>query len=849
MKKNWIHVAGSFLSVLLFALALIILHQKLRAYHLHDIRLQMKQISGLSFWLAVLITCLDYWILTGYDVLALRYVNVPLEYRKTAFASFLGYVFGHNATVIGGSTARYRVYSEMGLSADIIARLILFTSTTFWLGFLTAGGIAFLLAPVALPSAFRLPFGSVRPVGVCFVLVVLGYWVLTAVRTKPLRIRQWELPIPTIRVSTPQILIASVEWLLAPGVLYLLLPKIAELSYARFVGFFLLAQLGGLVSSVPGGLGVFESVMLLFLSPLAPASAVFGSLLLYRLVYYLLPFGLGSFLLLSHEILAEKEWLRKWGRTLAQWSSVLIPYFLAFGCMIAGGLLLFSGAIPAEHERMSWLRSFLPLPAVEISHFLGSVAGAGLLILGRGLVRRLDAAYYLSLLLLAFGILFSLLKGFDYEEAVILSLMLIVFVPCRKKFYRKASLLTERFTAGWIILVILIISCSIWLGLFAYKHVDYSGELWWHFAFEADAPRFLRATSGAAILLLLFGMVRLLVPRSPLSPEVVSEVSEEIETILRASDRTYSNLVWLQDKELLFNRPRNAFLMYAPQGRSRITMGDPIGPESQWEELVWAFRELCHGQACWPVFYQVSHAHLEVYLELGMSFMKLGEEARVDLASFHLEGGERRDLRYTVNKLTKENCRFSILPPTEVAGVMEELKTVSEAWLREKNTREKRFSIGWFKPDYLMRFPIAVIRQEGRLIAFANVWETAGKEELSVDLMRHLPEAPNGVMDYLFTEMMLWGHQQGYGWFNLGMAPLSGIEDRALAPLRSRAGAFMFRYGEHFYNFQGLRRYKEKFLPVWEPKYLACPGGFMLPVILTNLTTLISGGLKGILTR
>jgi phosphatidylglycerol lysyltransferase len=104
-------------------------------------------------------------------------------------------------------------------------------------------------------------------------------------------------------------------------------------------------------------------------------------------------------------------------------------------------------------------------------------------------------------------------------------------------------------------------------------------------------------------------------------------------------------------------------------------------------------------------------------------------------------------------------------------------------------------------------------------------------------------------MEYLFIQLMVWGQQKGYRWFNLGMAPLSGLEDRALAPLWNRLGALVFRHGEHFYNFQGLRQYKGKFNPEWTPKYLASPGGLALPRILTNVATLISGGLKGVLGK
>ncbi|TFH38697.1 MAG: DUF2156 domain-containing protein, partial [Chrysiogenales bacterium] len=174
---------------------------------------------------------------------------------------------------------------------------------------------------------------------------------------------------------------------------------------------------------------------------------------------------------------------------------------------------------------------------------------------------------------------------------------------------------------------------------------------------------------------------------------------------------------------------------------------------------------------------------------------------------------------------------------------------ISDAWLVEKNTREKGFSLGFFQEAYLCRFPVSVAKKDGKIVAFANLWEGAQKEELSIDLMRFTPEAPEGIMEYLFIEILLWGKAQGYRWFSLGMAPLSGLEARDLAPLWNRMGAFIFQYGEPFYNFQGLWRYKEKFDPEWRPKYLASQGGLALPRIFTNLASLISGGLTGVISK
>ena len=289
--------------------------------------------------------------------------------------------------------------------------------------------------------------------------------------------------------------------------------------------------------------------------------------------------------------------------------------------------------------------------------------------------------------------------------------------------------------------------------------------------------------------------------------------------------------------------------MYAIEGRSWVTMGDPVGPQQDWDDLLWRFRELCDEYDGWPVFYQIDQDNLQLYLQFGMKFLKLGEEARVDLSGFSLEGSEHRKLRYTHNKLMKEGYTFEVVAVDSVDAIMATLKEISDGWLELKKTREKRFSMGRFEPEYIRQMPVAVVKANSKPVAFANIWQVAEKYEISIDLMRHLPTAEGGIMDYLFTELMLWGNKEGYKWFNMGMAPLSGMQQGVLSPLWERTGAFLFRYGEHFYNFQGLRQYKEKFGPVWQPKYLAARGGLTLPRVLANVASLISGGTKGIVAK
>jgi phosphatidylglycerol lysyltransferase len=285
--------------------------------------------------------------------------------------------------------------------------------------------------------------------------------------------------------------------------------------------------------------------------------------------------------------------------------------------------------------------------------------------------------------------------------------------------------------------------------------------------------------------------------------------------------------------------------MYGVEGRSWVSMGDPVGPADQGSELVWTFRELCDRYAGWPVFYDIESDYLSTYLDLGLTLVKIGEEAYVSLDTFKLEGNTFKNLRHSHDRAVRAGCTFEVIPPEAVRDAVPDLKVVSDAWLLEKNTREKTFSLGYFDADYLCNYPIAVVRYEGRIVAFANMWLGGQKAELSVDLMRYIADAPEHLMDFLFAEMMLWGRQNGYRRFDLGQAPLSGLVSRDFAPLWNRLGAMIYRHGGQFYNFQGLHKFKEKFNPHWEPRYIACPGGMKLPRILTNLLAINSGGLTG----
>ncbi len=840
------------LGLLLFIAALAVVHTQLAAVRYQDVIRDLKSIPVLFLMVACLVTLLNYLVLTGYDTLAFLYIRRPLHYARIAFASFIGYAFSNNfgLSMIAGSSVRYRLYSAWGLSTLDITQVIAFYNFSFLLGLFFLSGCVFCFEAVPLPAAFQgWGIHTARPFGILLLAVVLLYIVTLILRKKAIRIFKWTISLPWPSLALSQIAVSALDWLLAAGVLYILVLSAGGISFAAFLGIFLAAQMIGLVSQVPGGLGVFEGMVLTLLPGTVPRSQAFAILVAYRMIYYLLPLLIATLFLGLYEFFVHRHRIRKGVVLLGRWLPRIIPNVQVFITFVAGAILIFSGATPAIGTRLVLLKGFLPLPVIEASHFLGSIAGMALLILAYGLQRRLNGAYFLSVLTLASGIVFSVLKGLDFEEAFVLGLMLAAILPARKYFYRKTSLLNEPLTGDWTIAILWVLGASVWLGLFAYKHVNYSHDLWWRFEADAEAPRFLRASVGAIAVLLLFCLNRLIRPAQP-APRLPSDGDLiRVRSILAESVSTNANIVFLGDKEVLLSENGKAFMMYGIQHRSWVACGDPVGPQEEARELLWRFREMADRYAARTVFYDVGQKYLPLYLDLGLTLLKTGEEAFVPLANFSLEGNHAKYFRYICHRFQKEGYSFEVVPREKVPELIPALQKVSDAWLADKKTREKGFSLGVFSPPYLEHFPVALVRKEGGIVAFANLWPGGTKEELSVDLMRYDFQGPGSVMDYLFVQLFLWGRAQGYAWFNMGVAPLSGLDRHRLSPAWNKISSFLFQYGENLYNFQGLRQYKEKFSPVWKPKFLASPGGVVLPAVLTDIATLISGGLKGLVAK
>ncbi|HSB96892.1 MAG TPA: bifunctional lysylphosphatidylglycerol flippase/synthetase MprF, partial [Spongiibacteraceae bacterium] len=709
--------------------------------------------------------------------------------------------------------------------------------------------LALLMLPVGVVATDKFAPSTLVLFGTLAVALQITWWGAVALLRRPLSVKGFSLQLPSPWLALRQLLIGMADLTVASLVLFLPLSQQLDISYPAFLLLFLLAQLTGLASQVPGGIGVFEGSFLFLMPDHYASSQVLAALLVYRVIYYFVPLLLGGLVLLGYELRHNILLQSRPARTLYNLVQGSVPQIFSILLLLAGALLLFSGATPGDIERIHWLRFFLPLPLLEFSHLVGSIAGLALLFLARAVLNRIDAAYFASIIVLSVGIIASLTKGLDYEEAIILGIMLLAFAPTKRHFYRKSALLQLDLSNAWLSIIGVIVLVSIWVGFLSYQQVDYSHDLWWRFSFHGDASRFLRSLFALGAVIAVFCIYRLMthIPATLTLPDAAE--LERATAIVRNARDTTAHLALLGDKYFMWSDSGNSFLMFDITRKFWIVMGDPLGAAEEHADLVWKLRELADRHGARVAFYQVGTQDLPLYLDLGLALSKLGEEAKVDLTDFSLSGKRRANLRHSFNKVERDGAVFEVVLASAIEPVLDELQRVSASWMANKTGREKRFSLGFFSRDYLSRGNVAVVKMQGRIVAFANLWELDNKNELSIDLMRYDLAAPSGVMEYLTLSIMLWGREQGYSWFNLGMAPLSGMEQHPLAPLWHKIGNRIFRFGQEFYNFEGLHRYKDKFDPVWQPRYLAAPAGLSMASVLLAVTTLISGGIKGIFAK
>jgi len=740
-----------------------------------------------------------------------------------------------------GGAIRFKAYTSRGVSLGAVAKLMATAWAAFFAGLWTIIGVVMVVNSTGFAGILSIPSTYVMLTGAALLTLIFAYFKWTWQQERSLGIGAIKIELPEARIGVSLTLITVLDLIATALTLYVLLPADLTQNFIHFVGLFTIALGLGVLSHSPGGLGVFDATIIAGLGAMG-RSDVMVAIALYRVIYTVVPAAIAIVGLLIIWLHAHLDLLRKNVVAIQKSCEKVIPFVAAGIAMLSGAVLLLSGGLPTDPMRLALLRHVLPLGLIELSHLIGSISGVLLMIVARGLYRRMFRAWLVAMTLTAVGLIVSLLKGFDWEEATTLAVAMAVLWIFRPAFYRASFHTGPTLNLRWILTVCALTAAMAWIGFVAHVHVQFTDALWWKLAWHDDPSRFFRATLVTSVILAALLLNALLTKQATrLRPQPIPEV---VRNIAKRATFAEAGIALTGDKRFVISEDGHAFLAYADTGSTLICKGDPVGEKSACIAALWQFRELADkmGRRC--AFYRVSDRFLPTFLDLGLQILKIGEVAHVDLKDFSLKGPKRRAWRNGKLRVEAENYLFEIIPEGHIDRDFDNLREISDAWLANKLGHEKGFSLGAFNKAYLNEFDIGVLRHTttGRITAFANIMKTGDKSELSIDLMRYDPKGPVSSIDGLFAGILLWGHENGFGAFCLGASPLSGFEQHRLAPLWHRVGSFLFRNGEQFYHFAGLRQFKQKFAPDWSPEYLTVANRLDAAKVLYEVSVLISRG-------
>ncbi|WP_144112306.1 bifunctional lysylphosphatidylglycerol flippase/synthetase MprF [Paraburkholderia sp. BCC1886] len=823
------------------ALLLVVLQHLSQAVDYRSVIRQLRQLTASEWGAALGATALSYLALIGRDAVGLRYLGVRVPRVALWIGATAGSALG-NATGFGaltGGAVRARVYGVANVTPVQIGRMTVFTSVSLALALVLMTALGMLCVADPLAPLLHLSPDTLRFCGAALLLLLVAGAAACRRDTRAVRTRwTWlSFDIPARRDLLAQVGLAVLDVVAAGLALWVLLPH-AHVSFITFITVYAAAMLLGMIGHTPGGVGVFEAAMVFTLNGSVPTQLMVAALLAYRAIYF------GAPLIVSAALLAGFE-----GRALksrmplrhAAGVTRLAPLFLSLVTFVIGGMLVISSATPAFSQRIQILRDMLPLWVLESSQMLCSVLGVLLLFVARGLLRRLDAAWWMTLLLALTSLALSLAKGLAFVEAGVLATLIVLLLSTRRSFNRHSSLFAERFTSGWLVSVAMVMMLAVWVMLFAFRDVPYTRDLWWQFAFDERAPRALRATLAASLFAATFAFWQLLRPAAGRFVKPAAQDLHDAARIVRAQERSDAGLALMGDKSFLFSESRRAFLMYAKNGRTWAALHDPVGPREEWAALIGKFVALAHAHGGRAAFYQVRANALPLYLDAGLTLMKLGEEAHVVLDDFDLKGSHRAHLRYAMKRGERDGFAVEVIDQAHVPESLETLREISDGWLDSRDAREKSFSVAAFTDEYLAAQSVMLVRQNGAPVAFVTFMTTDMNTEATVGVMRHVESASPYAMEYLFTQLALHLKQAGFRSLSLGIAPLSGMLPTPLASRWHRFAGIVWRFGGRFYNFRGLRAFKSKFQPHWEPRYLAASGSVGVFFTLADLSLLAGG--------
>jgi phosphatidylglycerol lysyltransferase len=608
LKKHGMTVFG----LILLAAAVWVVQKEFRTLSVADIRNALNAIPSATLWKAAGWTLLAYAVLTIYDRLGSVYAGHPVSYARTSLASFCAYTLAHNLgfAAVSGAAVRYRFYAAWGLPPVAIAKVVAFTSLTFGLGGFALGGLVLVVEPEVVPGlGEHVPHWIMQALGVGMWALVAAYVTMSRIRSHVM-IFGHRIDLPGFRMAVAQTVLASVDVAVTAMIFYSLLPAAEGLTFLHFLGIYIAAYIAGIAASLPGGIGVFDTAILIGLQPWLSPAEVVGALLVFRLYYYIVPLFLAGVLFAGFEVAQRRQVLPGFKAEQRAADALEVPAIAGL-VGLGGTVLLFLGALPS---RGSAVDEWAGYEAAVASQFAASIVGSLLLVMGYGLLRRLTIAWGLGVLLLLNGALICWLRADGWYLWGAFLLVAALLGAMRSGFYRDARLIREPLEPGQLVPMAVVGGCAILLAMVSYGG-KVGGESWYEVVLSPLAPDSLRFAVGLAAVLLLVGMARLLRPARLMPVEWSPEI--------RARLRGFGGAAPEQADGAIFGEAGRAGFAFVKRDGIWMALGDPVGEERDRVSAIWRFRDMCARNGVDPAFWRVTPALLRVYGDIGLTAFPL----------------------------------------------------------------------------------------------------------------------------------------------------------------------------------------------------------------------------------
>jgi len=620
------HLPALLGAALLFG-ALYAVQKEFRHLRLEDIGRAVNDIPPRALALGFLFTVLSYGVLTIYDRLATIYVGHRVMYARVAFASFCAYALSHNLGfgAVSGGAVRYRLYGHWGLTPLQVAKMVAFCSLTFGLGGLVIGGAVLLIEPQAIPFfGHHLPHAALRGAGAVLLGVVLGY-VIVAHLCGGMRLFGRSTELPSGRMALAQVALATSDVAISASVFWMLLPHVPGLSWPIFLGVYVASYAAGVAASVPGGLGVFDSAVLFGLAPFLAAPQIVGAIVVFRLYYYVIPLFLAGSLFSANEVLLQGgAGLGRLARVtglsaVGRWTEPEFAVAASTGAVALSGVLLLGlGLLSARPPDLSWADPEVAEVASHAGQFIPSLIGAGLMVLGIGLMHRVALAWWLTVLLLLAGAAFIVAEGERGWVAGVLVLSAVLLAPFRSRFYRHARLLSGPLEPSTAVSLLALTVCVLALAGFRRRVHGVPNNAWWEVVLSGAFPWGLRASVAVTVALALVAVWFLVRPGRIAWRPWDAEAKARLARLGAAPRAGAEGVVWGEAEQ--------AAIPFRRVGRVLLALGDPAGAEADRVSAIWRLHDLARQEGKDPAVWRAGAGLLKVYGDLGLAALPLGPD-------------------------------------------------------------------------------------------------------------------------------------------------------------------------------------------------------------------------------